>query len=539
MAGYDLTFTPVKSVSTLWALAGPDIADQVEAAHHAAVEHTLAWLEQQALFTRRGQGGVQQVNTRGLIAARFTHRDARSGDPNLHTHVALSNKVQDLTGRWLAVDGRPLFKANVTLSEMYNTRLEAELTARLGVRFAPRAGQGGMPTAEPKRAVREIVGVDARLTDAWSRRSSAIEARRRDLAVAFQVAHGRPPTAGESIQLAQRANLETRQAKHEPRAEADQRAGWRREAISVLGSPAAVDEMLGAVLGQPVQQTRVVSDWVAVAAEQAIRTVESHRATWQIWHVRAEAHRLAREVGIPLDALDEAVERAVTVALDTHCVAFTNPDPLTADPVHTSAGAVDGPGPLVDPPVLRRTDGTSVYVQAGSQRYTSALILEAEERILAAAARSGGRAISAVRVGVALAEGAANGTVLNASQQALVREMATSGRRVQLALAPAGTGKTTAMAVLTRAWLDSGGTVVGLAPSAVAAQQLRESIAPTQGASQPAQPRRDAWCARPSASSPGPCAPIKTHPSGCGRSGRAPSCWSTKPGWPPPPTSPR
>ena len=88
VAGYDLTFTPVKSVSTLWALAGPDIADQVEAAHDAAVEHTLAWLERHALFTRRGQGGVQQVNTRGMIAARFTHRDARSGDPNIHTHVA-------------------------------------------------------------------------------------------------------------------------------------------------------------------------------------------------------------------------------------------------------------------------------------------------------------------------------------------------------------------------------------------------------------------------------------------------------------------
>ena len=56
--------------------------------------------------------------------------------------------------------------------------------------------------------------------------------------------------------------------------------------------------------------------------------------------------------------------------------------------------------------------------------------------------------------------------------------MATSGRAVQLALAPAGTGKTTAMQVLTRAWQDSGGTVIGLAPSAVAAQELGASINP-------------------------------------------------------------
>src|SRR5699024_8542183 len=61
---------------------------------------------------------------------------------------------------------------------------------------------------------------------------------------------------------------------------------------------------------------------------------------------------------------------------------------------------------------------------------------------------------------------------LGGAQQSLVREMATSGRAVQLALAPAGTGKTTALAVLTRAWQDSGGTVLGLAPSAVAAEEL-------------------------------------------------------------------
>ncbi|WP_281258394.1 AAA family ATPase [Nocardioides gansuensis] len=54
--------------------------------------------------------------------------------------------------------------------------------------------------------------------------------------------------------------------------------------------------------------------------------------------------------------------------------------------------------------------------------------------------------------------------------------MATSGRQLQLALAPAGTGKTTALRVLTRAWQDAGGTVIGLAPSAVAAEQLGTAI---------------------------------------------------------------
>jgi ATP-dependent exoDNAse (exonuclease V) alpha subunit len=52
--------------------------------------------------------------------------------------------------------------------------------------------------------------------------------------------------------------------------------------------------------------------------------------------------------------------------------------------------------------------------------------------------------------------------------------MATSGARLQLAIAPAGAGKTTALQALTRAWREAGGQVIGLAPSAAAAAQLRD-----------------------------------------------------------------
>jgi ABC-type hemin transport system ATPase subunit len=54
--------------------------------------------------------------------------------------------------------------------------------------------------------------------------------------------------------------------------------------------------------------------------------------------------------------------------------------------------------------------------------------------------------------------------------------MAGSGRRVQLAIAPAGSGKTTAMRTLGAAWTEAGGTVVGLAPSAAAAQALADQL---------------------------------------------------------------
>jgi TrwC relaxase len=62
VAGFDLTFSPVKSVSTLWAVADRQMAAQIEQAHHAAVGDALRFLEEHALFTREGPQGIRQVN---------------------------------------------------------------------------------------------------------------------------------------------------------------------------------------------------------------------------------------------------------------------------------------------------------------------------------------------------------------------------------------------------------------------------------------------------------------------------------------------
>jgi conjugative relaxase-like TrwC/TraI family protein len=83
VAGYDLTFSPVKSVSTLWAVADPHLAAQIERAHQAAVHDALTFIERHALFTRQGRNGVLQVNVRGLVATAFTHRDSRAAKPSI------------------------------------------------------------------------------------------------------------------------------------------------------------------------------------------------------------------------------------------------------------------------------------------------------------------------------------------------------------------------------------------------------------------------------------------------------------------------
>src|SRR5215204_3537400 len=170
VAGYDLTFSPVKSVSALWAVADLPVAAAIERAHRAAVRDALNFIEHHALYTRTGANGVRQVDVRGMVATAFTHRDSRAGDPDLHTHVAVANKVQTLDGRWLSIDGRVLFKATVAASETYNTALETHLQNTLGMRFAERPG-----TDPTKRPIREIIGVDPRLNQRWSTRRAHIE----------------------------------------------------------------------------------------------------------------------------------------------------------------------------------------------------------------------------------------------------------------------------------------------------------------------------------------------------------------------------
>jgi conjugative relaxase-like TrwC/TraI family protein len=453
VAGYDLTFSPVKSVSALWAVADPAVAAVIERAHQAAVQEALTFIETHALFTRTGPQGIRQVNVRGLVATAFTHRDSRAGDPDLHTHVAVANKVQTLDGRWLSIDGRVLFKANVAASETYNTALEQHLRETLGVRFAERPG-----TDPAKRPIREIVGVDPRLNQRWSTRRAHINTRRGELAIQFQEDHGRPPTPVEALHLAQQATLETRDAKHEPRSLTEQRSTWLNEAAAVLGGRGAVAAMVQTAL-TPAAATATIADarWIAQTADHILAVMENSRSTWQMWHVRAEAQRQVRTANVPVERANVLVDLLVDEVLDARSVALVAP--------------TDG---IDEPQALRRTDGSSVYTVAGADLYTSQRILDAERRLVIAAGRRDGSAVDESAVDLALLEMAANGTALDAGQASLVRQMCSSRARLQLAIAPAGAGKTTAMRALALVWTEEGDQLLGLAPSAAAAAVLGE-----------------------------------------------------------------
>lgn len=446
VAGYDLTFTPVKSVAALWGLGSETTRQQIFEAHEAAVADALRWLETNAALTRTGNRGQAQINTLGLIAAKFHHWDSRAGDPDLHTHVAISNKVQGPDKKWRSIDGRTLFAAAVSVSERYNTRIEDELRSRLGVAFEERAGSN-----ETRRPVREIAGVPQSILDGFSKRRHGIEQQYREYLADFRERHGRDPSVASRHAMYQQATLNERPEKLHGRSLQQMITRWRQEAAGMLGSTDVTAEIERLALDRSSGGDQAS---ITQLTDEVLAALTASRATWNVHHLRAEAHRQSRRFQVSnRDALIEAIVAEAT-------------DPRRSIRITT-------PRTLHEPEALRRADGESVFVEHGSALFTTRDILEAEERIVDAARAREGQQLDPATV---QREIELSDRPLNAGQVAIVRAFCLSGRVVQLGLAPAGAGKTTAMRTAAAAWQGSGRSVVALAPSAVAADVLGEEL---------------------------------------------------------------
>lgn len=151
-AGLDLTFSAPKSVSLLAAFATGAVAEQVLAAHDAAVTEAVGWLEPRVARAARGHHGdgqtVARVRTDGLVGVAFAHEVSRALDPQLHTHVVLANLARAGDGRWSALDTKAAYRHSRTAGHLYQAVLRAELTARLGVAWGP-VTLAGMARASP------------------------------------------------------------------------------------------------------------------------------------------------------------------------------------------------------------------------------------------------------------------------------------------------------------------------------------------------------------------------------------------------------
>ena len=169
VAGFDLTFSPSKSVSVAWALADQGTKAVIHGCHRRAVEVALAWAEAEVFRSRSGANGMVEEDLRGVVAASFTHWSSRADDPQLHDHVVVWNRARSVSdGRWRTLDSRAIFKATTTLSELHQGVLADLLAGALGVGWEARARRH---SARPRY---ELAGVPEALMAEFSQRAGQV-----------------------------------------------------------------------------------------------------------------------------------------------------------------------------------------------------------------------------------------------------------------------------------------------------------------------------------------------------------------------------
>jgi hypothetical protein len=200
------------------------------------------------------------------------------------------------------------------------------------------------------------------------------------------------------------------------------------------------------------------------AATVVVHEVSARRATFTRSNVLAETLRQLH--GVQFTSPHEravAAERVTGMALNAS-VQLTPLEPTTRVPAS-----------------LQRPDGSTRLRARDATIYTTAAVLEAEERLLAAGRSADGPQVPAEVA--AAAAGAplprrADGRRLQAEQADAVCRVVTSGRALDVLVGAAGTGKSTTMAGVRATWEAAfgRGSVIGLAPSAAAAEVLADAV---------------------------------------------------------------
>jgi len=457
VAGFDLTFSPSKSVSVAWALADEGTKAVIYECHRRAVELVIGWAETEVFHSRSGTNGIVEEDITGVVAAAFTHWTSRADDPQLHDHVVVWNRARSVSdGRWRTLDSRSIFKATTTLSELHQGVLSDLLTDALGVGWEARGRR------HSTKARYEIEGVPEVLMEQFSKRASQIAEHTERLRARFAAAHGRTASRVEDMRLAQQATLATRPAKGH-RSLAELTEGWREEAADYVGAEqVAWVTSLKDRNDLPLLRADDLADPIlADAADAVLASVAERHATYGRQNLLAEAHRTLH--GVRFASPDDRVtvaERVTALAIDRSLV-------LTPPTMHHT------------PARYIRADGTSRLHPESRIAYATQALLDAETRLLSAGRSTDGPVVGVATVAAVSEANLPGRDYAPSIDQALaVEKIATSGRPLDVLVGPAGTGKTSTMAALRAAWeAEHGpGSVVGLAPSAGAAEVLGDEL---------------------------------------------------------------
>jgi conjugative relaxase-like TrwC/TraI family protein len=408
LPAYDVVFRPVKSVTILYALGDPATGRAVLAAHQAGVAQAAAYLDGH-LGVRRGHAGAEHVGGGGLLAVGFDHRTSREGDPLLHTHLVIANRVQGPDGRWTAPDGRDLWRHRLAADAIYRATYQRELARTLGVAW----------TAADRYGNRELQGVSEALVRGFSKRTDQI-----DLELERLEAQGRTRTP----RLVKWAVHATRKPKeHEDPVTIYAR--WRGEAAELGQDP---DTLVRQVTGRVRDRTPQVADQT----------------------VRALFARLAGPDGLTAQASTFA-RQDVIVALGAGLAGATRQE-------------LEG---LADRFVAERAVSVVADRALEERRWSTPELLGVEGQLVAAAeGRTGERTGVVSHAGVRAAL-AAYPTVAG-EQAGLVRDVCLDGAGVRVVVGRPGTGKTYTLGVARHAFQLGGYRVLAAAPTGIATVSL-------------------------------------------------------------------
>jgi conjugative relaxase-like TrwC/TraI family protein len=408
---FDVVLRPTKSVSILYGLGDSATGRAVFRAHHAGLAEAVAYLDEH-LGARRGHGGVQRVSGQGVLAVGFDHRTSREGDPLLHTHLVIANRVQGPDGRWTAVDGRDLYRHRLAADAIYRATYQRALSRSLGVEWTPADSHGN----------RELAGVPEGLVRGFSKRAGQIDAELDRL-----VADGRERTP----RLVKWAVQATRKPKEQETR--DTLYGrWRQEAAERgVNADTLVREVAGRTADRVQDQT--VSDAVA---------------------------------GRLFDRL------AGPEGLTEHASTFTRPDVLVA----LGAGLAGATRTELEEQADRFLAERAVSVVADraleERRWSTPDLLTVEQRLVTSATNRAGEQ-TAVASHQAVREALAAHPSAGPDQQAMVRDLCQGGQGVTLVVGRAGTGKTFALGIARHAWQLDGYRLLASAPTGIATMNLQ------------------------------------------------------------------
>jgi conjugative relaxase-like TrwC/TraI family protein len=408
---FDVVLRPTKSVSVLYGLGDPATGRAVLEAHHGGLAEAVAYLDEH-LGARRGHGGVQHVSGQGLLAVGFDHRTSREGDPLLHTHLVIANRVQGPDGRWTALDGRDLFRHRLAADAVYRATYQRELVRTLGVEWTPADAHGN----------RELQGMSEALVRSFSKRTGQIDAELDRLTV-----DGRERTP-RLVKWTVQATRKPKQ--HETSDTLYDR--WRQEAAE-RGHHA--DTLVREVTGRTAN--RVQDQTMSDAA-----------------------------VGRLFDRL------AGPDGLTAQASTFARPDVLVALGASLDGADRTELEALADRFLAERAVSVVADRALEERRWSTPDLLAVEQRLVTTATGRTGEQ-TAVASHETVREALAAHPSAGADQQAMVRDLCQGGQGVAVVVGRAGTGKTFALGIARHAWQLDGYQLLAAAPTGIAAMSLQ------------------------------------------------------------------